>query len=295
MLNHQKFSVNSTDQSVWEATALSARIFLWYTRKVPNHPFKLRLAKFFARLFFSKGLILSNPYGAKILVNALITDYIHHTLIYTGVWEPKSLALAIKLMSNGGTFLDVGSHFGLYTCAIGVLEGVDCICVEPSPKMFINMTNNIQLNPKVKANLVHAALSALPTIKSFGIPSQGNTGTARILINEQTFDQFWLVCVTLDDILDIFNQHKIQLMKIDVEGYEMEVFKGIKWLKSYRPQNIIVECDDSLLKRTGSSLFDLLNFFSNQHYDAFTVEGNTLDVSQLSNLPESNIWFKSKF
>jgi hypothetical protein len=79
-------------------------------------------------------------------------------------------------------------------------------------------------------------------------------------------------------------------MKIDIEGYEMEVFRAIDWSASYRPKNIIMEfCDH--LNRMNDTTDSCLTFLKDRGYEAFTIEGNP--VQDCYNLPESNLWLKS--
>ncbi len=292
----KKSEAIDTNNFLWEGATYRAQLYLWYVRKFPNHPSKLRLVRYIGSWIFSKGLPIYSPHGAKLLLNVSDPDYIPHYLIHRGAWEPKSLALAIKLMSQGGTFLDIGGHFGLYTCAVGVLDGVDCICVEPSPKIFIDLVNNIRLNSQIKAQLVHIALSSLPSLRTFGITSNMNSGRARIFTDEEEgVDDFLLSCITLQELLDHLNTRKIELIKIDVEGFEIEALKTLRWSDSCRPKNIIAELEESLLNRTGYSLAEFLEFFDARGYEALTVEGHPFDIDSLSQLPENNIWFKSRF
>jgi len=77
---------------------------------------------------------------------------------------------------------------------------------------------------------------------------------------------------------------------IDVEGYELPILEGIDWQSSLRPQNVIIEFTDYSSRFMGSGRKTLLEFFTAQGYEAFTVNCKPLSLEQ--NLLEDNAWFR---
>ncbi len=254
----------------WSGASSGARAYLWYTRRVPDHWAKLRVARHLGRYFFPRGLPLINQTGARIQIDISEPDFIPHALVYVGSWEPRSLALATELMKPGGVFLDIGSHLGLYTCTVGRLDGVSCVCIEPSAEAFIDLQKNLSLNPQIQARLVHAGVSSEATIHSFGNAS-----------------------AHIDEVLGrIKPQPPIRLLKIDVEGHELEVFKGLDWSGPFRPENIISEFNPSLLLRANHSPAEFLEFFEENDYEALTITGEPFPKGLLP--PEENVWLRSR-
>jgi FkbM family methyltransferase len=288
------FDDGKVDEVEWSGASLGAKVYLWYARKVPPHPAKLRLTGFVGKHFFSQGLSLTNQVGTRIRIDLTQPDFIPHALVYSGAWEPRSLALAMELMKTGGVFVDVGSHFGLYSCTVGKLDGVSCICIEPSPPAFLALQKNLSLNPQVKARLIHAGVSSKTMIRSFGQTSPQNSGTARVLASDNGYSETCLIaCMTLDDVLgSVKPQPPIRLLKIDVEGHELEVFKGLDWSGPFRPENIISEFNPSLLQtRTGDGNA-FLKFFDENDYDVLTILGAPFRTSLPP--PEENLWLRSR-
>jgi len=246
------------------------------------------------KYLFPRGLPLINQTGARIQIDVSEPDFIPHALVYSGSWEPRSLALATELMKPGGVFLDIGSHLGLYTCTVGKLDGVSCVCIEPSAKAFIDLQKNLSLNPQIRARLVHAGLSSEATIHSFGNASSHNSGTARVLADDNGHQETCLIaCVSLNDVLGrIKPQPPIRLIKIDVEGHELEVFKALDWFGPFRPENIISEFNPSLLLRANHSPEEFLKFFDENDYDALTITGEPF--RNALSPPEENVWLRSR-
>src|SRR5260370_41076139 len=157
----------NSPEVTWSGASSGARAYLWYTRRVPDHWAKLRVARHLGRYFFPRGLPLINQTGSRIQIDISQPDFIPHALVYDGSWEPRSLALALELMKPGGLFLDIGSHLGLYTCTVGKLDGVSCVCIEPSPEAFLDFQKNLALNPQIQARLIHAGAPSATIIHSF--------------------------------------------------------------------------------------------------------------------------------
>ena len=49
-------------------------------------------------------------------------------------------------MAGGGTLLDIGAAWGLYTCSLGVLPAVDVVAVEPTARSFERLVRNVRLS-----------------------------------------------------------------------------------------------------------------------------------------------------
>lgn len=138
--------------------------------------------KSLVELLFSKALKVKRG-KATITINC--SDYIGWSIFTTGSYEPKTLALAERLMSGGGTFVDIGANFGLYTCCLGVLPGVECFAIEPAARAFTALQDNIYLNPSIHTHLYNVALGSsfeLVEIEDF---DSGNMGKIRILLNDK--------------------------------------------------------------------------------------------------------------
>src|SRR5206468_4338873 len=96
--------------------------------------------------------------------------------------------------------------------------------------------------------------------------------------------------ISLNELLRGISVRRIKLMKIDVEGYESEVFKGLDLTSDLRPEHILMEhsqrLDQDISKQ--AACFDLLR---DHGYQAFTVTGQHFDPTR--KLPEENIWWRS--
>jgi FkbM family methyltransferase len=162
---------------------------------------------------------------------------------------------------DGGTFLDIGANIGFITIrAARILGGRGrVISLEPHPVRVASLQRNIELNSLSNAiALPYAAGSSndiatiyepLPSLGPHPVDvSMSDLGGMAIKIETRT----------VDDILLAFPNDKVVLVKIDVEGFEPEVIKGMTGtLKRLRPEVIFEALDASALDATSRLLREL--------------------------------------
>src|SRR5260370_7238101 len=89
----------------WSGASSGARAYLWYTRRVPDHWAKLRVARHLGRNFFHRCLPLINQTGAPIQIDISKPAFIPNALVYVGSWHPRPLASAPDLINPRGVYL----------------------------------------------------------------------------------------------------------------------------------------------------------------------------------------------
>jgi FkbM family methyltransferase len=159
---------------------------------------------------------------------------------------------------DGGTFLDIGANIGFITVrAARHLGGKGrVIALEPHPVRFGSLQRNIELNGLSSAiALPFAAGSSNGSAIIYEpVPSLGphpvdvsmrDIGGLAIKIEVRT----------VDDLLQGYPDDRVALVKIDVEGFEPNVIKGMTaTLKKLRPHVVFEALDASALEAT-SRLF----------------------------------------
>lgn len=275
------------DGSTW-----LSRFLVNYIRYFPGHFSKVRFIRSLIKLLFPNGLIVKR---GKAMIKINCSDYIDWSIFTTGSYEPKTLELAERLMSSGGTFVDIGANFGLYTCCLGVLPGVECFAIEPAARAFTTLQDNIYLNPSIHAHLYNIALGSSCELVEIEDFDSSNMGKIRILLDDKhEYSRCHTVSmISLNDLVTHAKINSISLIKIDVEGYELPILKGFDWSSAIRPQHIIAEFTDYSVRAEGNGRLSLLEFFKSHDYIAYSIEGQPIqDIVNLPDLPEDNIWFK---
>lgn len=167
-----------------------------------------------------------------------------HNLVTRAV-EPEFLWVK-KILPQDAVFLDIGANVGAYIYALEKhLEPQNIFGFEPNVQLFKRLK---RLFPKV--NLYAIALSDVSTIAEFKIPvidgeKVHTRGTLRTSIKEKNEQRTILQKVAVEPLDDlIFNNtslgkinfNRLDFVKIDVEGNEMQTLRGArKTIEKYRP------------------------------------------------------------
>ena len=164
------------------------------------------------------------------------TDYIQRYLRSGEFFEASELELVRKHF-KGGVYVDVGANIGNHALYFGKLENcTKIIAFEPNPHALRILKINILLNNlDQKIELHELALGAKSMVETITF-SAGNLGRTLIVQGSQTSAGPDRAQVQVKKGDDILKGAEVDFIKIDVEGFEMQVLKGLeKTIKRCRP------------------------------------------------------------
>lgn len=196
--------------------------------------------------------------------------------IYFGFWEESRYSL-YDLMKEGQTIFDIGTNVGDVALHAAKLVGEmgEIHCFEPDPRNYIRLDINLRLNKFT--NIVSNQVGLGHEAGSFKIEvvESGNLGMNRIVSNELDHKDYRLVeIITLDSYVLETNMENIDLVKIDVEGFEYNVLKGsVNVVEKYHPVFFIELDNNNLLGQEGSAR-QLILFLEKHGYDIIHAENH---------------------
>lgn len=143
-------------------------------------------------------------------------------------WEPDSFDVLRRLLTPDSTFVDVGAWIGPLTL-YGAHLARRCHAVEPDPRARTALNTNVALNPDLSDRIsVHSVAVAEfeGTTKLGNITSKvGGDSMSSLLFGDAPTS--WVVdSVTLEGLINSLSIGKLGLVKIDIEGAEVEVLSG---------------------------------------------------------------------
>lgn len=146
--------------------------------------------------------------------------------------------------NNEGVFLDIGANLGQTLIHFHTSNSpLKYIGFEPEPYCVIFLKNLVELNKLKKYLIVSIGISnenRLLKLYSSSITDSGSTLREDIGLSKKLFYSV-VPTFKLDDVLMNLDIKRVSLIKIDVEGFELEVLRGmLKTLKTNRP---IIICE----------------------------------------------------
>ena len=192
-------------------------------------------------VYLGNNLILTEVFHYKML---LPTTDLSMTpgLILDGYWEPMVTKLFLDLLRPGMIVLDIGAAFGYYTLlsADKVGERGKVISFEPEPSNFEIIEKNIFLNGfQKRVMLINKAVADKEGTALLHYKKDYVCG-APSLVGSSQEKTIKVETITIDNFLHINNIKNIDIVKIDVEGYEPFVIKGMENTIQYTKRLIII-------------------------------------------------------
>ncbi len=170
----------------------------------------------------------SNTFKMLLETPGLIED----TIIRYGCWEPAIDYIIDYYMKEDGIFIDVGANIGYHSLYIASLSPkAECIAFEPHPKIFEQLSTNAGLNHFNHLVTHNVAVGDFCGNTKINLTNDSsyNRGLSTILNDESLENESHQVNVkisTLDEFLNHDQKNRINVMKIDTQGYEYQVLKG---------------------------------------------------------------------
>lgn len=198
--------------------------------------------------------------------------------IYTGLHEFNDMAFLLHFLTPDDIFFDIGANVGSYTLLASGVCKAKTIAIEASAGTAAITAKNISLNQlQNKAILINAAAGAEAGVLTFS----KNEDTTNHIISADESQNADVETVNMISIDSLIEDGAPALIKIDVEGFETEVLKGMnQTLKQPTLKAIIIELNGSGM-RYGFNEEDihqtlLSHGFEPYQYDPFTRELNLM-------------------
>lgn len=201
-----------------------------------------------------------------------ISDY-QNWLIYFYSDSDSSFGL-LNYINKGSVVFDVGGNIGQTALMMAKKTGSKGLVYsfEPFPDTYQKFQKNLSLNPIVANNisLQNIALGAAPNELNMYHDCDTNSGANRMVPSNNAQLNVVKVPVTTIDIFIRENKiDKIDFIKIDVEGFEMNVLQGANTTLSSLHPDLFIELDDDNLKAQGSSAVELCKYLQHHQYKIF--------------------------
>lgn len=160
----------------------------------------------------------------------------------------KTLELTDKVV------VDIGANVGIFSLNVSKISGsrAQCIAFEPHPRITKYLKANIELNGFTNIEVKEVALGASKGVIKFS--DKHGDDMNHVTIKDE--NHIIVEMTTLDATVE--NIKELELIKIDVEGFEREVLRGAETSLS-KTKHLIIEFNPAAYLRYGFTVDDVVN------------------------------------
>lgn len=203
--------------------------------------------------------------------------------------EPD-LVIVRRLVKTGDRVVDVGANVGLYTVTLSRLVGNSgkVYSYEPVPDTYNTLTSVVKKLSLRNVETRGCALSDSVGQGSMEVPLYEEGGEnlyqARLVsVNATRHRTCSVEMCTLDSLIGTTDTDRIDFMKIDVEGHELQVLQGgRRMLEQFRP-SLLIEVSGNPDERK-SSAFALFEELSKLGYIPYWFDGKQLRMRKMGDI-----------
>lgn len=260
----RNFSVGSTSQRDWN----------YYRDYEPP-----KVMEIFEKVFLN---IITCEWGGKKW-SLYQNDNLSKCIIQKRGWEPHVTKTFQYLVKPGDVALDIGANFGYHTLTLSDLVGAtgNVFAFEPQKFIYSLLRRNICQNTDEKNRNIYAARVALSNTNGYVTLTninwlEENINMGDTYITESKKDDALVknkvASRTLDDYYLHIQSKAIDIIKIDIQGYELVCLKGMEKILTLFKPFIVIEVEEVCLNRFNTTSSQLFNALRQYGYTIFYIE-----------------------
>jgi FkbM family methyltransferase len=260
---------------MYESGSFKFRDFFVMSVKQPNFDFQWHFS-------------LLNGKKVNCLVQKNLPNTWHFAISY--IWHDAGLSIVEKHLnsfySNEFAYFDIGSNVGLRS-VYALSENRPTVLFDPNPEVSKICKQMIEANNFINYRLEQSGVSDQEGQLRFYISSSAYMSSfdKEHAAKDKIVAEINIPVTTMNLFLEANQQYQPKILKIDVEGFEINVLRGAtQLLENYHPA-ILIEILD-----TGQNRKEIIEFMTTYGYEAYYLwnKNNGMLEKAVSNNPKQN-------
>jgi FkbM family methyltransferase len=224
-------------------------------------------------------LLVRREIGLGAVAEYSVSELLDRSRYLYGTYEYVYKSAFVGQIASGSIALDVGANVGEYTVLAALSAGPTgrVLAVEPNLEMRQKLLRNVELNGISNVQILPVAFGASESQGTLTVPNNSpSLGTLRSeVFADEPSTQYEVPIRRLDDLLSEEDRGRLTVMKVDVEGWELEVFQGGRETLALAKPVILYECGAELFKPQGArTLTPTMAFLEELGYRNYTIRMN---------------------
>jgi len=236
--------------------SLIAKTYLHYFKFFPVDRGKNFVARMLNKIFGSFELETSHGFNLQLVLYSPseIKYFLHHE---------DYVQNQIKELKQGDTFVDVGANIGYYSLlAAKYVSDTGCVySFEPSQREYTKLLTNIGINEARNVIPVNSAVGKESSLVELEMKEYHTGGNSIAHGGIGAVNSVLVTQTSLDQFISEYRINKIDLLKIDVEGFEFNVLQGLENALSKKIiEKILVEITPKFLDYFNHDVGNIYNY-----------------------------------
>lgn len=204
--------------------------------------------------------------------------------IYLGFWEKDTHDFIENYIGDGFVTVEVGANIGAHTLLIAKNSGNQGLvhAIEPTEFARSKLLKNASLNPDLEKRIkVHNFLIS-DSIEENPRRDIRSSWPAKASMAWQPEEHVSSPVSTIDRLLDDWGLTRLDLLKIDIDGYDYRALLGARGaIEKFRPL-IYVELSENAQQVNGYSITDIVDLLTSKGYRGY-------DANEMYELSSENV------
>jgi FkbM family methyltransferase len=206
-----------------------------------------------------RSLFIKTRHGAALSVDYGNFDVYASIYNNGGCWDANVMNCCERVLRPGNVFFDIGSNAGVF--ALDFAKSISDLTVfafEPQPSLAKHIRRSIDANQFDRVKVLEVLLGNKEGEASLFLTS--HSIHASTIPRERRYRELRLPLRTLDGLITAGEVAPPDVIKIDVEGSELNVFQGAETMLQVHQPSIVFEADENMNRMgyTADDLFRLL-------------------------------------
>jgi len=246
-----------------------------YIRYFPIRIGKVPVLTILGKLGLFKGVELIGDLKGNAIAVLNLSDWVQQLVYFFGVYEfeKKETDAWLALTNENSTILDIGSNFGYYSLlSAGKFSSCKVHAFEPAPETFQRLVDNISLNSYKNIQVYNLGVSLNPGFFALYLANDDNSGMTSLSMPDSfSGREVEVEVVNMDDFIKEKDIKNIDLVKIDVEGNELNVLRSMQSIITTSNPIIFIELLNNQLNKFGHSITQTFDFFKINNYKCYEI------------------------
>jgi len=197
---------------------------------------------------------------------------------FRGNYEPHLVPVFEAVLPLGGVAVDIGANVGVHALTLARIVGKQghVFAFEPNPSIYTKLVRNVELNDLDQVTCFDNALGEASGITQLRVPRSdteeaGNPGLASVMALDTPHDVVDVRVEPLDSLLHQSLLTRLDLIKIDVQGYEPFVFHGMQEILERLKPALVFEYEEWAWMQSGGDLGTVTRMLSAAGYELWSL------------------------